>query len=175
MLDHEKTQRFLDAIKPLAPRSDLVVLQRHEPELDARPNECFTNCRSKVSRSGGAIQCGWAFAACWENDYVIATAHAVWRSPDEGVLIDITPRLPMDNLPKTVVPPLLDTDGHLLFLPDAKAFEQANKFLPLTKNKAIMRACRLSNRKEWQLRQSPEAINNRIEEMQKSAGGLTGA
>jgi hypothetical protein len=85
----------------------------------------------------------------------------VWRSPDEGVLIDITPVLPMDNLPKTVVPPLLDTEGHLLFLPDAKAFERANKFLPLTKNKAL----------EWQLRQCPGAISNRIDEMQKLSAG----
>jgi hypothetical protein len=169
MTDQEKTARFLEAIKALNSDSTLMSLDRYEPDLDGRQNECFANCKRKVSRQGGAMQCGWIFAGHSEYDYVVASAHAVWRSP-EGVLIDITPRLPFDNLPKTVVLPLRGTEGHLLFLPDEKAFERPNKFLPLSKNKALVRACRLCNRKEWQLWQSPEANAKRVEKMQKSLG-----
>jgi len=90
----------------------------------------------------------------------------VWRSP-EGTLIDITPTLPLDGpLPQEVVPPVRDTDGHLLFLPDDKAFDRPNRFLPLTKNKALVRACRLCKRKEWDLWHSPDGIAKRIEQMQ---------
>jgi hypothetical protein len=166
MTDQEKTNRFLDAIKPLAPGSDLTVPHGHEPETDAQPNECYSNCQKKVGKSGGTMQCGWIFAARREHDYVIASPHAVWRSP-EGVLIDITPRLPSDNLPKSVVPPLRDTEGHVFFLPDAKAFERPSKFLPLTKNKALIRACRLRNRHEWQLWHDPEAMAKRVEELRQ--------
>jgi hypothetical protein len=49
-------------------------------------------------------------------------AHAVWRSP-EDMLIDITPMLPVENLPKSVMPLLRDTDRRVFFLPDDKAFE----------------------------------------------------
>ena len=128
--------------------------------------ECYANCQRKVSRSGGSLQSGWIFASRRENDYVIASAHAVWLSPD-GVLIDITPILPLEKMPEWVVPPLRDTEGHVVFLPDDKAFEQPNKLLPLTKNKALLRACRLRNRNEWKMWQDPKAMSKRVEELRK--------
>jgi hypothetical protein len=166
MLNEDKTQRFLKAIAPLAPGSDLTVLSRHEPDPEAKPNECYTNCRAKVARSGGSIQYGCTFAGELSLDYVIATGHAVWRSPD-GDFIDITPRLPMDNLPNDVVPPLVDTDGNLFFLPHDKAHDRPNIFLPLTKNKALVRACRQCSRKEWRLRRDPAAVTKRFTGLKK--------
>ncbi len=112
------------------------------------------------------MQCGWIFPSRRENDYVIASAHAVWRSPD-GVLIDITPILQLAKMPEWVMPPLRDTEGHVVFLPDDKAFEQPNKFLPMTKNKALLRACRTRNRNEWKMWQDPKAMSKRVEELRK--------
>ncbi len=170
MTEQEKTDRFLEAIEVLGAGSDLMVLDRHEPDADARPNECFANCQRRVARSGGAAQCGWVFNFRRESDYVVATAHAVWRSPD-GDLIDITPMLPTHNLPESVLRPLPDIVGRLVFLPDAKAFKQPNKYLPLTKNRALVKACRQRNRKEWHLWRSPSAIWKRVRRLQRMAAG----
>lgn len=163
MTDDERTRRFFQAIKTLAPGSEPVRLRQHQPEPDAMPNECYTNCQKKVARDGGAMQCGWIFSGCSRADYVVASGHAVWRSP-EGTLIDITPMLPMDNRPNTALLPLRDTEGNLTFLPDANAFEP-NRFLPLTKNKTLIRACHRLNRREWQVRHDPKAMEKRCEQL----------
>lgn len=169
MTDDDKTKRFFQAINAMFPGSDLTVLLRHEPEPGARPNECFTNCQRKVCMSGGAMQCGWIFGGSKEGNYVVVSAHAVWRSP-EGLLIDITPVLAMDNLPKKVIPPLRDTGGYMLFLPDDEAFERPNRFVPLCKNKVLVRSCRRLNRKEWELWHSPDGNSRRVEKVRKSCG-----
>lgn len=164
MTDDDLNKRFLQAINKLAPRGDLVVLQRLDPDPDAMPNECFTNCQRKVNTNGGAIQCGWLFHGHREISYIVAVAHAVWRSP-EGVLIDITPILPVENWLKPVLLLLRDMEGSLVFLLDETAFERPSKFLPLSNNKAIIRACRRWNCREQQLRQRPEAMARRIEQL----------
>ena len=166
MTDDDLNKRFLQAISILAPGSDLVALRRLEPAPDALPNECFTNCHSKVNTNGGAMQCGWIFHGHREMSYIVAVAHAVWRSP-EGVLIDITPMLPLQNLPEPVLPLLRNMDGYLVFLPDDKAFERPNRYLPLSKNKGLVRACRRWSRHEQQVRRSPEAMAKRIEQIMK--------
>ena len=110
------------------------------------------------------MQCGWLFHGHREMSYIVAVAHAVWRSP-EGVLIDITPMLPLENWPKPVLPLLRDMEGNLVFLLDDKAFERPNTFLPLSKNKALIRACRRWNRSEQQVRQCPEMMAKRVEQL----------
>lgn len=153
MTDDKKTERFNQIAASLSPGSEPVVLQR-EVERDARPNECYSNCQGKVETSGGAMQCGWVFQHAG-GDWIVAVAHAVWRSPD-GVLIDITPTVPTEYLPSMAPAILRDTAGRWVFLPDDKAFEQPNRYLPLTKNKALVRRCRRLNRHEWQVRHDPD-------------------
>lgn len=169
MTDHDLNTRFLQAINKLAPRGLLVALQRLEPDPGAMPNECFTNCQRKVNTSGGTMQCGWIFHGHREMSYVVAVAHAVWRSP-EDLLIDITPMPPAGNWPKPVVPLLRDVEGNLVFLLDDAAFERPNTFLPLSKNKALVRACRRWNRSEQHVRQSPERLAGRVEQFVRMRG-----
>lgn len=168
MTDQDKTERFYDIAETLSPGSEPVVIQR-EVEPDARLNECYSNCQSKVNKSGGAMQCGWVFHR--GANYLVAISHAVWRSP-EGVLIDITPMLPFEKLPEAL-PLLKDTEGHLVFLPDAKAFEAPNRYLPLSKNKALVRTCRRSNRREWQVRHNPELMVKRYFDLKRAAAAFT--
>lgn len=169
MTDDDLNKRFLQAINKLAPGGDLVALQRLEPDPGAMPNECFTNCQGMVNTSGGAMQCGWIFHGHREMSYIVAVAHAVWRSPDDE-LIDITPMLPVENWPNSVLPLLRDVQGSLVFLLDDTAFERPNTILPLSKNKALVRACRRWNRSEQQVRLSSARLAERVEQLVRMRG-----
>lgn len=63
--------------------------------VDVRPGqadkrvECFFNVRRYVEGLGGAFAYGWS-VRMWENVYMEAEHHAVWRRPD-GALLDVTP------------------------------------------------------------------------------------
>src|SRR5206468_6786046 len=60
MNDETNTERFYQIAETLSPGSEPIVIQR-AVEPDARLNECYSNCQSKVNKSGGAMQCGWVF------------------------------------------------------------------------------------------------------------------
>ncbi|WP_371767512.1 hypothetical protein [Massilia sp.] len=49
---------------------------------------CYTNVQDWVSRNGGSSVYGWLLSV-WPGQFVEATHHAVWRTPD-GDLEDIT-------------------------------------------------------------------------------------
>jgi hypothetical protein len=168
MTDEEKTETFYRIAETLSPGSEPVVLQR-EVESDATPNECLSNCEQKVAKDGGAVQGGWVFHHAGGN-WIVAVAHAVWRSP-EGMLIDITPTPALHNLPGTALPLLRDIAGLWVFLPDDKAFNQPNRYLPLSKNKALVRACRRLNRHEWQVRHNPDLLAERVRWLRRVAAG----
>ena len=65
-------------------------------EIDplALDNECYNNCVEKVKRDGGAVVVGWriSWATTLGRYLLTKDHHAVWESPDKG-LIDISPRL----------------------------------------------------------------------------------
>ncbi|WP_237051002.1 SEC-C domain-containing protein [Lysobacter capsici] len=61
-----------------------------KPDPEAFVNECFPNVEAKIVRAGGSMLCGWQL---WEWPHVLVEAefHAVWLSPDGG-MVDITPK-----------------------------------------------------------------------------------
>lgn len=65
----------------------------HQPENDASPLSCFQNVLIKVKKDGGGILFGWTFSYRFNaeyGDYLMATHHAIWCSPDQ-ILLDVTP------------------------------------------------------------------------------------
>lgn len=68
------------------------------------PLECFDNCKTTVTASGGRVVLGWAI---WQREgaFVEAEHHAVVEQPD-GTLIDVTPH---------------DGESHILFVADPNA------------------------------------------------------
>jgi hypothetical protein len=171
MTGREKDRRFFAAIEALAPGSELVLLERYEPEPWAKPSWCYANCLEKVSKDGGAVVYGWVFSGRWEHAHVIAAAHAVWESP-EGDLIDITPRLPVpDPVPDDLLPVLKEASGHWLFLPDPKARKRPSRALPLSRNRKLVRDCRRWNRREYQERQNPEVVIKKIMKLHRDLAG----
>lgn len=172
MTEREKDGRLFEALQRLAPGSELVLLERYESEPGAKPSQCYANCTDKVTSGGGAVVYGWVFSGRWEHAYVIATAHAVWRSPS-GDLIDITPRLPPpDPLPDNALPPLKETgSGHWLFLPDPNARERPSRALPLFGDRRLVRACRRWTRQAYLERQNPEAFMAKIRKLHRDSAG----
>jgi hypothetical protein len=156
-------ERFADAVKSLPAEQLVAVIAA--PESWAGHNHCWTNCGRKVPLSGGARRCGWSFGHHYQSGgVVIAYPHAVWESP-AGRLVDITPR--PERFPPGAGRPLTDTEGRLIFLPDGSAFRQPNRYLPLTKNKDIIRQCRRLNRQEYQTWSTAGAIEARISKAQR--------
>ena len=89
------------------------------PDSSAIVNACYQNVEDKVARDGGSAQYGWHFSHKYapgisEVGYLVATHHAVWRSP-KGQLIDVTPFHPTQSLRP------LNLDGKVYFLIDDKA------------------------------------------------------
>jgi hypothetical protein len=142
MRDPIKQARFEEAVRVLSPHPLTVV--QYEPAEHARAHHCFDNVREHVRQHGGSAQYGWCFCAQWQDDFVVATSHAVWRDLD-GNLVDITPH--PGSLTKVACPPLWDDRGLLIFLPHDGAYGP-NRFLPLTKNPEVARKCRLENRRQ---------------------------
>lgn len=61
------------------------------PTVGASENDCFEIVRLQIERHGGEAVTGWAL---WEYPRVFVEAefHQVWRSPDDGALVDLNPR-----------------------------------------------------------------------------------
>lgn len=75
-------------------------LARYMPEPWAKVIECITNVLSKVERDGGQAVFGWTFMPRFSPDhgcYVVATHHAVWHSPTDLALVDVTPFHPEER------------------------------------------------------------------------------
>jgi hypothetical protein len=127
-------------------------------------NECYDNVRRHVTVYGGSLQHGWLFCGRWHDDLVIAHGHAVWRDA-AGELVDITPRLLMPtSMPRDIVPPVADAEGHLLFLPTDDS-DLPKRALPLTRNKTVLRHCRRLNRVWWAEYQDVAAESARVDRM----------
>jgi hypothetical protein len=108
---------FYAMCRRLAPGSTPTVLLRHEPPEWAKPNCCFDNCDTQVELAGGSVEYGWVF--CWppRNAVIVAMGHAVWRRPEDGERVDITPRRQSVLLPmKTRQWPPLTVQGRAVFL-----------------------------------------------------------
>ncbi|WP_461137394.1 hypothetical protein, partial [Spirosoma terrae] len=105
--------------KEIKGASSSVQDVQHLPDVRAIVNACYQNVDDKVAREGGSAQYGWHFSHKFAPDisevgYLVATNHAVWRSP-LGKLIDITPFHPDQSLRP------LNLEGKVLFLADNKA------------------------------------------------------
>src|SRR5262249_44916870 len=139
-------RRIREACKRLCPDAELSLLLRHEPQPWARPNCCWANVREQVRRCGGSPKYGWLLHLHPEAPVLIACSHAVWRRP-EGEVVDLTPRRDMSLMPKdALIPRLTAGGGHPLWLPDPQAEDRPRKYLPLVKDKALARRCRLLSR-----------------------------
>ena len=71
-----------------------VGLARYAPESWAQANDCLANVLTKVKLAGGQAVFGWTFVLrqhAQYGNYLTATNHAVWHSPADGTLVDITP------------------------------------------------------------------------------------
>lgn len=85
----ESIRRFVAEIG-----GEQLGLAHHRPERWAKPTCCIENVQKKVERDGGDGIFGWTFHdrfAEGVGHYLFATHHAVWHSPDDGSLIDVTP------------------------------------------------------------------------------------
>lgn len=104
---------------------------------------CLTNVRAKVERDGGQIIYGWFFLLRFApafGHYLLATHHAVWHSPRDMSLVDVTPFHPeLRHHPIT-------HSGDTLFLVDQQAHPTrvgnvvsplASRFVPLDPGPAI--------------------------------------
>lgn len=80
-----ETRAFCAAISPAEP-----VYVPVQPAPGAKFIHCFENSETQASRHGGSAAYGWAIWR-WPGRYFEAEHHAVWRSPDGG-LIDVTPQ-----------------------------------------------------------------------------------
>ncbi|TFF37888.1 hypothetical protein [Mucilaginibacter psychrotolerans] len=60
-----------------------------QPEIGAKPSNCFNNVARKVAKEGGSIVYGWALLP--QRHILEAEKHAIWKMPD-GEYVDITPR-----------------------------------------------------------------------------------
>jgi hypothetical protein len=128
----------------LCPGAEVGLLFHHEPEPWAEYNACYANCDEQVRRRGGAPEYGWLLALHPRVPVVMAISHAVWRSP-AGEVIDITPRRDPSLMPAHVISHIV-TEGGTLWLPDPQAQDRPRKYLPLVKDKALARRCRLLSR-----------------------------
>jgi hypothetical protein len=170
MFDKDKDRRILHAITPLSVYP-LTTLDRHQPAAHCKPNECYDNVRRHIEMYGGSIQYGWIFASRWTYNYVIAGGHAVWKY--DGALIDITPRLDVRKIASPEVVPLVDENGHMLFLPHDQG-EQPHRFIPLTKNKVLIKKCRQCTRKAWKEWQDGAWYNQALERQLRTLGKKAG-
>ena len=92
-------------------------LAHHRPQPWASPHTCYNNASEMASREGGCIRCGWTFHVRTRpgiGDYVFATPHAVWHSPHDLSLVDVTPHPDPHHAP-------VMQDGSVLFLVDESA------------------------------------------------------
>jgi hypothetical protein len=167
MVDASKEMRFIKAIAPLSPYP-LVAISRFEPAAHAEQNECYDNVLRHVEIHGGKIQYGYLFSGRLEDHHVIAYGHAVWHDTRDG-LVEITLRLPLPELPDYVQTPLFDAQGRLLFLPHDEG-EKPSRYLPLTKNKRVIKECHRVNRELYAEYQEPGAVARRIDAMNKALG-----
>lgn len=85
--------RFL--VSKVGAKSELVFLPS-KPEAGALLDECFPIVDKKVESAGGRKVLGWQV---WKTPLLVeAEFHAVWESPEAG-LIDITPNsLPLEKI-----------------------------------------------------------------------------
>jgi hypothetical protein len=76
-----------------------------------RAGMCFHNVRDLVAKHGGTAVTGWLIWE-WEDTYIEAEHHALWRQNDR--MVEVTPRHPHHE--------------HVLFLPDPdRAFDFAGR------------------------------------------------
>lgn len=79
-------QEFCKSINPAADPVYVPV----DPQPGKREQYCNTNVTAQVAEHGGEIVTGWTIWA--KDDFVEGEFHMVWKRPDDGVLIDITPK-----------------------------------------------------------------------------------
>ena len=65
-----------------------VIIRHLFPGLQL--NDCYENVRKVVGLFRGEMVCGWHIRA-FANLFLEAEAHAVWREPTKGMLLDVTP------------------------------------------------------------------------------------
>lgn len=111
--------------------SNLLGIVLHRPEPGALVNHCIYNVIDKKQKDGGEVFFGWTFQhrKCQLGDYLTATHHAIWYSPDE-VSTDVTPfndnpvHHPIHEgdkvlflLDGTALPPVNDINGQRIIAP----------------------------------------------------------
>jgi hypothetical protein len=90
----------------------------------------------------------------WKKDgELIDIGHAV--SKKDGELIDITPWQDSDRCPAAHLLPLLDAQGRLVFLPHNLG-PLGRRYLPLTKQKGVVKQCRQWGQAAWREWNDPE-------------------
>jgi hypothetical protein len=103
----------------------------------------FRNIRLHSQSQGGEIRMGWIFyidtakALPHQPAYLCVAHHAVWQTMD-NFLVDITPH-------DESFPPLMNSEGYILFLLDDHARPQTDlalalptRFYPLTEDPALI-------------------------------------
>jgi hypothetical protein len=109
----------------------------HRPQPGAEFRNCYDNAREMARREGGDVVIGWSFHLRFKpgvGRYVFTTPHAVWLSPHDGTIADVTPYPNPHHAPVMKDGKVLflgDKDSEPVFITDSAAISQPLRFFTL--------------------------------------------